>query len=157
LHFGAVLDSTRSRMAAQFKWRRFSRQRGMHETSGGDQQSRESNRSGWQLAAHQRLISAGVLKAHFVIGSVTLTTHGVSRRRSKWNGPCACGAPAECCSLNRFRGTEVSGDAHEEGSGGGGGSGERWNYASVHLTESSDESNRAGPTETEWARTVGPQ
>jgi len=122
----------------------------MHETSGGD---RESNRSGWQLAAHQRLISAGVLKAHFVIGSVTLTTHGVSQRRSKWNGPRACGAPAECCSLNRFRGTEVSGDAHEEGSGGGG---ERWNYASVHLTESSDESNRAGSTETERARTAGP-
>lgn len=40
--------------------------------------SRESNRSGWQLAVHQRLISATVLKARFVIRSVTLTTHKCS-------------------------------------------------------------------------------
>lgn len=51
-------------------------------------------------------------------------------------------------ALDRFRSTEVSGDVHEEGSGGG----ERWNYASVHLTEcdesdrNSTEKPRAGPS-----------
>jgi len=50
--------------------------------------------------------------------------------RSKWNTLCAA-------RRDRFRSTEVSGDVHEEGSGGG----ERWNYASVHLTEC-DESDR---------------
>lgn len=44
-------------------------------------------------------------------------------------------------ALDRFRSTEVSGDEHEEGSGDGGGGSERWNYASVHLTEC-DESDR---------------
>jgi len=49
---------------------------------------------------------------------------------------------AECCSLNRFRGTEVSGDAHEEGSGGGGGGArqrpsgpERWGPSDSRASE----------------------
>lgn len=77
---------------------------------------------------HRCLISATVLKAHFVIvGYVNDVCIA-----GKWN----VGAR----QFSKHRGH--NGDAHEEGSG------ERWNYASVHLTEC-DESdpNDRGRTE----------
>lgn len=60
---------------------------------------------------------------------------------SKWNKLCRGGEPARIV----FEAQRSGGDEHEEGSGG-----ERWNYASVHLTEC-DESDR-NSTEAEPAR-----
>lgn len=81
------------------------------------------------LAVSCRLISAAVLKARFVIAPVTLTRR--MYRGAEQVEHVVRGASA------RFRSTEVSSGVHEEDSGGG----ERWNYASVHLTEC-DESDR---------------
>ena len=105
----------------------------MLQTCGGKRQSVRVTR--W-LAVSRRLISASVLKAHFVITPVTLTRR--MYRDAEQVEHVVRGA------LDHFRSTEVSGDVHEEGSGGG----ERWNYASVHLTEC-DESNRNSTSETE--------
>lgn len=92
-----------------------------------------------------RLISATVLKARFVIvayvNDVCIAEHH-DRAEQVEQVVCRDGEPPARIVFEAQRSGD---DEHEEGSGG-----ERWNYASVHLTEC-DESDR-NSTEAELPR-----
>lgn len=111
------------------------------------------------VGRNSRLISATVLKARFVIvayvNDVCIAEHGRAERRgaerSKWNKLCRRGGGGGGGEPARivFEAQRSGGDEHEEGSGG-----ERWNYASVHLTEcdQSDRNSRRRPSSPERDR-----
>lgn len=95
-----------------------------------------------RLAVSRRLISATVLKARFVIAPRRVAAP-VTLTRRMYRGSGASGTPLCAARWIVFEAQRSAATLHEEGSGGG----ERWNYASVHLTEC-DESDR-GSTEAE--------